>query len=69
MLFNIREDTVEFDDVADAAAQVRRVLVDEELAGRLRAGGLKRAASFSWERNSREMLALLEEVVERKRDD
>lgn len=58
-----------FDDVADAAAQVRRVLVDEELAGRLRAGGLKRAASFSWERNSREMLALLEEVVERERDD
>ncbi len=57
-----------FDDVADAAAQVRRVLVDESLAAELRAGGLRRAEQFSWERNSVEMLALLEDEVERGQD-
>ena len=53
-----------YDDVADAAAKVRRVLMDENLCQRLTAAGLERAGEFSWDRNSEEMLALLKRTVE-----
>ena len=53
-----------YDDVADAAAKVRQVLLDEGLCERLRDRGLERAGEFSWDRNSEEMLALLKRTVE-----
>ncbi len=52
-----------FGDLDDAAAKVRAVLADPSLACRLVEQGLEWAAGFSWERNSREMLAYLEEIV------
>lgn len=51
-------------DVEDAATKVRRVLADPELAGRLSANGLRRAAEFSWERNTREILEYLQEIID-----
>jgi glycosyltransferase involved in cell wall biosynthesis len=53
-----------YDDVADAAAKVRQVLLDEGLCERLRDRGLERAGEFSWDRNTEEMLALLKRTVE-----
>jgi glycosyltransferase involved in cell wall biosynthesis len=57
-----------YDDVADAAAKVRRVLMDESLCEQLMAAGLKRAGEFGWDRNSEEMLALLQRTVEEHAD-
>ena len=39
------------------------ILLDDELARRLRASSLTRAAEFSWERCARQVLALIEEIA------
>jgi glycosyltransferase involved in cell wall biosynthesis len=53
-------------DAEDAhgwAEQIERVLTDPELAQKLRARGLQRAAQFSWQRNARQMLECYTRVV------
>jgi glycosyltransferase involved in cell wall biosynthesis len=53
-------------DAEDAhgwAEQIERVLTDPELAQKLRARGLQRAAQFSWQRNARQMLECYARVV------
>ena len=57
-----------YDDVADAAAKVRRVLMDNSLSEQLMVAGLERAGAFSWDRNSEEMIALLKRTVEEHTD-
>ncbi len=52
-------------DVEAIAAALRRVLADEALAASLRARGLARAATFSWERTARETVAVYESVLGR----
>ena len=51
------------EDVGDMTAAIRRVLEDEALAGAMRAGGLARAARFSWRRTAEETAALYEQVI------
>jgi glycosyltransferase involved in cell wall biosynthesis len=49
---------------ADAFADaLRRVLDDGELAARLRAKGLARAADFTWERTARELADAVDEAL------
>ena len=57
-----------YDDVADAAAKVQRILMDDSLCEQLMAAGLERAGAFSWNRNSEEMIALLKRTVEEHTD-
>ncbi len=52
-------------DPRDIADGVCRLLADEQLRGRLRARGLERAKSFSWEKCTRETLAVLESYATR----
>jgi len=51
-------------DIEQAAQKVEAVLTDTELQARLIENGFRRAAEFSWERNSREMIEYLEQIVE-----
>lgn len=54
----------EFCNIDDAASKIREILSDPGLANALSANGLERAAEFSWERNTDEMLKYLQEAVE-----
>ena len=51
-------------EVEEIAAAMRQVLEDEVLAAELRAKGLARAQSFSWERTARETIAVYEKVLD-----
>jgi len=51
-------------DIDQASRKVKAVLTDKELQARLIDHGFRRAAEFSWERNSREMIEYLERIVE-----
>jgi glycosyltransferase involved in cell wall biosynthesis len=53
------------DDVEGMAADIERVLTDQELAGRLQRQGLARAAMFSWQRTARGMVSVYEHVLKR----
>jgi glycosyltransferase involved in cell wall biosynthesis len=50
--------------VEEITAAMRQVLEDEVLAAELRAKGLARAQSFSWERTARETIAVYEKVLD-----
>ncbi|HDN79560.1 MAG: glycosyltransferase family 1 protein [Chloroflexi bacterium] len=54
---------VDPEDEEALAAAIRRVLREPELASQLREKGLKRAASFSWERTARETLNVYRRVL------
>ena len=56
-------------DIADAASKVRKILTDELLRGRLVKNGLKWASSFSWERNTREILDYLREIIDAEKEE
>jgi glycosyltransferase involved in cell wall biosynthesis len=51
------------DDPAAIAAALEQVITDSALAADLRARGLERASTFSWERAARETLAVYERVL------
>lgn len=51
------------DDVNDMRSVIVRLIDDEHLRGRLSERGLKRSATFSWERTVRETLALYADVL------
>jgi glycosyltransferase involved in cell wall biosynthesis len=51
------------DDVQAFAENVRKVLVDEQLARELSLKGTRRAADFAWDRTARETLAIYEEAM------
>jgi glycosyltransferase involved in cell wall biosynthesis len=51
-------------DVDDAADKVRTMLTDDPLRQRLVEKGLDWASGFSWERNSREILEYLQEIID-----
>ncbi len=55
--------TIDPDDIAGLAAAMRRVLTDPALAAGLRARGLARAATFSWERTARETVRVYREAL------
>ena len=50
-------------DVEQIVDAMRLVLIPPELAARLRARGLARAAQFTWERTARETIAVHERVL------
>jgi len=50
-------------DIKDGAAKVRQILTDDALRGRLVEKGFEWAGGFSWERNTREILEYLQEVI------
>ena len=52
------------EDVDDAAEKIRIILTDESLRNRLVEQGYEWAGSFSWERNSREILDYLQEIID-----
>jgi len=52
-----------FRNIDDAASKIRKILSDPGLAGALSVNGLERAAEFSWERNTREILEYLQEII------
>jgi glycosyltransferase involved in cell wall biosynthesis len=52
-------------DIEDAVAKVRDILSTPELAEKLSTNGLRRAAEFSWSRNSEEMLGYLQDIIEK----
>jgi glycosyltransferase involved in cell wall biosynthesis len=52
-------------DLEDAVSKVRRILSDDDLRTQLTQAGLHWAGSFSWERNTREILHYLEEILEK----
>jgi glycosyltransferase involved in cell wall biosynthesis len=54
---------VDPDDRSALADAVVAAASDEDLRGRLRAAGLRRAASFTWERTAREVHALLVSLI------
>lgn len=54
----------DFCDIEDAASKVSRILSDPELACTLSAKGLERAAEFSWDRNTREIIGYLREAID-----
>jgi glycosyltransferase involved in cell wall biosynthesis len=51
-------------DLEDAAAKVRKILTDEPLRTRLVKQGHEWANTFSWERNTREILDYLQEIID-----
>ncbi len=53
------------DDVEGLTVALYRILTDETLRREMRAKGLKRAATFSWERAARETLAVYAKVADR----
>jgi glycosyltransferase involved in cell wall biosynthesis len=57
--------TVDAGDTAELADAMHRVLVDPDLQADLRDRGLKRAATFSWQRTAEQMSRLLDEVAGR----
>ena len=50
-------------DVDDGAAKVRQMLTDDALRQRLVEKGYEWGGSFSWERNTREILEYLQEII------
>ena len=56
----------DFCDLDDACEKVRAVLCDKELQSQLIKKGSARAAEFSWERNSREMIECLKRIQNEK---
>lgn len=50
-------------DVAALAVALQQVLEDKQLQERLRADGLRQAATFSWDKAAQQTLAILERVV------
>ncbi len=54
-------------DIDDAASKVRQILTDEPLRDRLVKKGQDWAKTFSWERNSREIIDYLQEIIDEKR--
>jgi glycosyltransferase involved in cell wall biosynthesis len=55
--------TVDPDDIDGLAAAMHRMLTDPALAAGLRARGLARAATFSWERTARETVRVYREAL------
>jgi alpha-1,3-rhamnosyl/mannosyltransferase len=55
------------EDPASLAAEIDRLLRDEQRQRVLREAGLERAAGFSWERAARRTLALYEDLAGRAR--
>ena len=53
-------------DIADAASKVQKILADESLRTRLVEQGHEWANTFSWERNTREILEYLQEIIAAK---
>ncbi len=51
-------------DIDDAAFKIRSILTDEPLRERLVETGYEWASRFSWERNTREILEYLQEIIE-----
>ncbi|MEA2069278.1 MAG: glycosyltransferase family 4 protein [Verrucomicrobiota bacterium] len=51
-------------DIDDAASKVRNILTDEPLRNRLVEKGYEWAGGFSWERNTREILEYLQEIID-----
>jgi glycosyltransferase involved in cell wall biosynthesis len=51
-------------DIDDAASKVRKILTDEPLRKRLVKKGHEWANTFSWERNTREILDYLQEIID-----
>jgi glycosyltransferase involved in cell wall biosynthesis len=49
-------------DIDDAASKIQKILTDKPLRDRLVKKGYEWANTFSWERNSQEILALLEKI-------
>ena len=56
--------TVDPTDVDALAGAMHRVLTDPNLAAELRARGLARAATFTWERTARETVAVYSQVLD-----
>ncbi len=52
-------------DLEDAAGKVRRILSDDGLRARLTQGGLEWASTFSWERNTQEILQYLKQIMQK----
>jgi alpha-1,3-rhamnosyl/mannosyltransferase len=50
-------------DAGALAKSMERVFTDTELAGRLREGGLRRAAAMTWDRTAEQTLSVFERVV------
>lgn len=53
-------------DIDDGASKVRKILTDDALRKRLVARGYEWGNSFSWERNTHEILECLKEIVDSK---
>ena len=53
--------------VISSASKVRNILTDEPLRNRLVEKGHEWANTFSWERNTREILDYLQEIIDEKR--
>lgn len=51
------------DDPANIADAIRRVLTDSQLSDRLRAGGLARAATFTWRQTAETVLAVYRRLL------
>lgn len=51
------------DDVAALARAIQRLIADADLRARLRAAGLARAATFTWEETARRTVEVYEEVA------
>jgi glycosyltransferase involved in cell wall biosynthesis len=46
------------------AERIASVLADDELRGRLRAGGIERASSYTWDETARRTAAVLREAAD-----
>ncbi len=51
-------------DIEDGASKVRKILTDDTLRERLVKKGYEWGGSFSWERNTREILEYLQEIID-----
>ncbi len=54
------------EDVSDIANKIDQVISDKKLREQMIAKGLKQVKKFSWEKNARETLAVLEKIVKEK---
>jgi glycosyltransferase involved in cell wall biosynthesis len=57
----LEADALDYDGLADC---VLRLIEDEELAGRLRERGLRRARCFTWEKAAQRLVELYRQIVE-----
>jgi len=57
-----------YNDIDDAAQKIRNILNNESLSKTLVENGLKRASSFSWKKNCKEIADLLKKIIRDKNE-